>query len=303
MSAVDKAGFRSVLIALCKTVAAEPFLYPVDSKVFPAYYEMIKKPMDLYTVKERLAQGDYATLDAALLDLKQIWDNCRLFNAPGSAISATANELDAETARLVDSKLGPAATKMYKAAGAKKGSGGDGRGGGGAAKAASSSSSRKKGAVPPSAMVIPKKALQKILKDMKASEFAEPFLMPVNLKAAPGYLDYVSQPMDLSTLDKGVKAGTYEGAEGTALFATHARLIWTNCNAYNDPSSSIAGRAGQLGALFEGLFKDAVDAAVGVGAGVGARAGRADAPGLPLAPALAPALAPPPPPPRRRPRP
>jgi hypothetical protein len=75
----QKMAVKSIVNMVIKNPLAEPFLYPVDSSVFPEYYEIIKKPMDLSTIKERITE--YVTVEEALGDIRQIWENCRLFNA------------------------------------------------------------------------------------------------------------------------------------------------------------------------------------------------------------------------------
>ena len=68
--------------------------------IFPEYYEVIKKPMDLTSMKENF--NKYETVEEVLVDLRQIWENCRLFNAEGSDISATADMMDIELEGLVE---------------------------------------------------------------------------------------------------------------------------------------------------------------------------------------------------------
>ena len=110
-----------------------------------------------------------------------------------------------------------------------------------------------------SSIVIPKKVLKKLLIDLKAVEYASPFLYPVDLEEAPSYLEYVTVPMDISTVEKNLQKGSYEG-DDFPQFANDMRLIWANCVAYNDPVSEIARWAEELGEQFEVLFKAAADA-------------------------------------------
>ena len=56
--------------------------------------------MDLSSMKENI--NKYETVEEVLSDLRQIWENCRLFNAEGSDISATANMMDMELEGLVE---------------------------------------------------------------------------------------------------------------------------------------------------------------------------------------------------------
>jgi len=70
---------------------AEPFLYPVDSKVFPEYYMAIKRPMDLDTLRESVSSC--GSLEEFVATARLIWENCRAFNDPCADIVAQANEL------------------------------------------------------------------------------------------------------------------------------------------------------------------------------------------------------------------
>ena len=252
----EKTAIKGIISALMKNSQAKVFLYPVDAESFPDYYEMIKKPMDLTNCRDKLNAGEYTTSDQALADLRLIWENCRLFNAEGSDIYETADTLDAETQRLVGEKLGPQWVKKYKSKGSKKSEGGAANSGGSKGSSSSSSSKgTKKGGAP--AVALPKKVIQKLIKEMKARGHATPFLHPVDLSDAPGYMDVVDEPMDLSNIDKLFKSGQYEGVEGTSLFSAHMHLISANCNAYNDPDSSIAQWSNAFVAEFDELFKQA----------------------------------------------
>ena len=107
--------------------------------------------------------------------------------------------------------------------------------------------------------MIPRKVLKKLLQDLKAVEYASPFLYPVDLDEAPSYLEYVTVPMDISTVEKNLQKGLYEG-DDYPKFTADMRLIWANCVAYNDPASEIARWAEELGEHFEVLFKAATEA-------------------------------------------
>ena len=48
------------------------------------YPIIIKTPMDLGTVRKNLKAQKYKTVEEVLLDIQQVWDNCHLYNAPGS---------------------------------------------------------------------------------------------------------------------------------------------------------------------------------------------------------------------------
>ena len=71
--------------------------------MFPEYYEIIKNPVDLMAIKEQL--NKYETVEECLSDIRQVWENCRLFNAEGSEIFDTADSLHAELEEMVEVRV------------------------------------------------------------------------------------------------------------------------------------------------------------------------------------------------------
>lgn len=62
------------------------FSEPVPREEFPEYYELIKKPMDYGTMKQKLDRGEYRSAHAMQKDFVLIMSNCVQFNAPDSEI-------------------------------------------------------------------------------------------------------------------------------------------------------------------------------------------------------------------------
>ncbi|ELU08320.1 hypothetical protein CAPTEDRAFT_221993 [Capitella teleta] len=60
---------------------------------FPMYFEIIKDPIDLRMIAQRMQSGDYATLDDLVRDLNLMVSNARNFNEPGSQIYRDAGTL------------------------------------------------------------------------------------------------------------------------------------------------------------------------------------------------------------------
>ena len=75
---------------------SEAFRIPVDYEAFGLtdYPKIVKKPMDLKTVKKNLNSGKYSSVKKALDDIQLIWDNCKLYNQEGSDIYKAAQELE-----------------------------------------------------------------------------------------------------------------------------------------------------------------------------------------------------------------
>ncbi|XP_024894977.1 bromodomain adjacent to zinc finger domain protein 2B isoform X6 [Pteropus alecto] len=79
-----------------------------------------------------------------------------------------------------------------------------------------------------------------ILTEMETHEDAWPFLLPVNLKLVPGYKKVIKKPMDFSTIREKLSSGQYPNLES---FALDVRLVFDNCETFNEDDSDI-GRAG-----------------------------------------------------------
>ena len=50
------------------------------------YPEIIKKPMDLRTVRKNLGKGKHKRYEDFFRDVQLIWDNCKTYNIQGSDI-------------------------------------------------------------------------------------------------------------------------------------------------------------------------------------------------------------------------
>ncbi|XP_060113153.1 bromodomain adjacent to zinc finger domain protein 2B isoform X10 [Heteronotia binoei] len=79
-----------------------------------------------------------------------------------------------------------------------------------------------------------------ILSELETHEDAWPFLLPVNLKLVPGYRKVIKKPMDFSTIREKLSNGQYPNLEA---FAVDVRLVFDNCETFNEDDSDI-GRAG-----------------------------------------------------------
>eukprot|EP00742_Colponemidia_sp_Colp-10_P011283 GILJ01012519.1.p1 GENE.GILJ01012519.1~~GILJ01012519.1.p1 ORF type:complete len:1238 (+),score=199.53 GILJ01012519.1:293-3715(+) len=80
---------------------AYPFLEPVDLVATPLYAKLISRPMDISTMQRKLHQGQYASVNPFIADLKLIWSNCRSFNLDSSVIFSFANIMESYADKLV----------------------------------------------------------------------------------------------------------------------------------------------------------------------------------------------------------
>ncbi|CAM9301380.1 unnamed protein product [Scytosiphon promiscuus] len=79
------ASMEKLINSLLASADSEAFREPVDwrSLGLHDYPTIIKRPMDLGTVKLRLERGAYETADACAADVRLIWENCRTYNSGG----------------------------------------------------------------------------------------------------------------------------------------------------------------------------------------------------------------------------
>ncbi|NXP06300.1 BRDT protein, partial [Thinocorus orbignyianus] len=87
---------KVVMKAMWKHNFSWPFHQPVDAAALnlPDYYSIIKKPMDLSTIKKRLEHNYYTKAAECIEDFKTMFLNCYMYNKPGDDIVLMAQELE-----------------------------------------------------------------------------------------------------------------------------------------------------------------------------------------------------------------
>ncbi|OQR69522.1 nucleosome-remodeling factor subunit NURF301-like, partial [Tropilaelaps mercedesae] len=91
----DQENLRKLLLAVRAHKQAWPFKEPVNRRQAPDYYQVIKEPMDLRTMEQKLNLGKYNTLAPFVADMTKIFDNCRYYNQKNSAFYMCADLLEA----------------------------------------------------------------------------------------------------------------------------------------------------------------------------------------------------------------
>eukprot|EP01035_Chromulina_nebulosa_P023292 gene23292-30187_t len=276
LTAVQKSEFRAAVNSLMKNIQCGPFLYPVDKNTFPDYYKFIESPMDLSTLKSKISS--YDTVQELVRDFRLIWSNCKAFNAEGSEIYNSADELSAIAESNIESIFG--AEFVIRKPGRKKS----------IAPIATipvpqpqpeviEAPLEKRGrrsivpaAVEAAVVVEPpppvpsvslaaaatmatmsKQQIRQLIKGLESSEFCYPFHSPVDVNFAPGYLDIILEPMDISTVKKKLRSGSYDA--DSSEFVKDIRLIGKNCLMYNVPDSDISICAQRFLDVFENLLQ------------------------------------------------
>ena len=93
----DKAAKR-ILAHLSKQQGAWHFNEPVNAEALhiPDYHQIIKKPMDLGTVKQKIATCAYTDCKEFIADVELVFTNCMLYNGEGSDFGMLAKHLKEE---------------------------------------------------------------------------------------------------------------------------------------------------------------------------------------------------------------
>lgn len=89
------AAMSKVLQSMIQRSDTEPFRVPVDWKGMGLfdYPTLIKKPMDLGTVKRNINARKYKTIPEAAEDIRLVWTNCMTYNQDGSDFFLLAKNL------------------------------------------------------------------------------------------------------------------------------------------------------------------------------------------------------------------
>ncbi|GFO01346.1 tyrosine-protein kinase baz1b-like [Plakobranchus ocellatus] len=77
---------EDILQKVMKNKSSWPFLEPVDKKLVPDYYALIKKPMDFQTMLKKCARLSYASPQEFIEDAALVFENAESYNKPDSEV-------------------------------------------------------------------------------------------------------------------------------------------------------------------------------------------------------------------------
>nr|XP_054751375.1 bromodomain adjacent to zinc finger domain protein 2B-like [Lytechinus pictus] len=84
---------KQILSEIEKEHCSWPFMAPVNTKQIPQYRKIIKQPMDFSTMKNKLKEKKYKTLDDFAVDARLIFDNCETFNEDESEVGRAGHAM------------------------------------------------------------------------------------------------------------------------------------------------------------------------------------------------------------------
>jgi len=209
---------KKVLPALFSHPYILPFRSPVNAKaegIYPDYFKVVTKPMDLRTVKARLENGWYWDMAQCLADINQVWYNAKVYNPPEHTIYKWAVTMSSVTNAW-----------MQKAP-----------------KVSLMSDSNKSHVFN---LKVCENILETIMNDKSLRHCSEPFLIITSRYANDAYT-----PTDLSRIKKNLLAGFYKNAQE---FATDFRQMISETYRYCIDKDPIIEQAQELHHQFEMAF-------------------------------------------------
>jgi len=249
---------RKVIPFLLNHPYSGPFRLPVNAKVegiYPDYFKVVTKPMDLTTVKARLDNNYYSELTQCVADIQQVWTNAKLYNPAEHTIHKWAEELDLITkgwvAKCQVQELSvqqpsvptiPSITTKRRIRNKKTGGG------------------KEMPRILPAPVYYRDEELEKANENnLKAcenildrimsddmSDYAEPFLQITARYSNDSY-----KPMDLLQIKENLSRGVYRNAQE---FATDFRLMISETYRFNIDKDPLIFRAQELSHQFEFIF-------------------------------------------------
>ncbi|XP_067663597.1 transcription initiation factor TFIID subunit 1-like isoform X1 [Haliotis asinina] len=207
--------FESILNEMRTLPNTQPFLFPVNPKEVPDYHKIVKRPMDLQTIRENIRNKKYHSREEFLVDIIQIVDNSKMYNGARHLLTETSQNMMSHCLKRF-------AEKEQKLMRLEK-------------------------AINPllddNDQVAFSYILINVVEKMKSVENSWPFHQPVNKKLIKDYYEIIKKPMDLKSLLHNAQTHKYHTREA---FMEDVELIYTNSMAYNGADSPFTATARKL---------------------------------------------------------
>jgi Transcription factor involved in chromatin remodeling, contains bromodomain len=87
--------FNFIIEQMIADNSSWPFKEPVGPEVAPDYYEIIRDPIDLRTMQERVNSGYYDNIAKFVDDVERMFRNCKIYNKRDTVYYKMAEKLEA----------------------------------------------------------------------------------------------------------------------------------------------------------------------------------------------------------------
>jgi len=203
--------FEAIVNEIREMPDAHIFHHPVNQKAYPNYPVIVKNPMDLQTMKEKIRAKKYHLRSEFLSDVQLIRDNSSLFNGEASFYTQVAEKLLERAKKRVDEQ-GYELEKLE----------------------------RKINPLLDGDQSGLNYILDNCIEKLKSLADAHPFVKPVNKKLVPNYYDVIKRPMEFETMQYKIKSNVYSNSEE---FMADLELIYANARTFNGEDSLFAKQA------------------------------------------------------------
>ncbi|XP_030633030.1 polybromo 1, like [Chanos chanos] len=229
---------------------------------YPDYYAIIKEPIDLRTIAQRIQMGHYKSINAMAKDVELLTKNAKTYNEPGSQVFKDANTIkkvfmqrktEIDQAEPTKSSLrirnrrsaqGDRLSAITQALQCGSESDEDSLLSGSvlhdAGEGEAESGSSRTGTGDPALQLY-----QSVrgARNTQGQLLAEPFLQLPSRREYPDYYQQIKHPISLQQIRDKMKSGEYDGVEQMEV---DLNLMFENAKRYNVPNSAIYKRAQKL---------------------------------------------------------
>ena len=218
----DNSVLKSELMTLVKKVSDQEcawcFREPVNIEEVTNYLDYIPDPIDLSTIANRIRKGDwYKNQHMLYSDMMKMVNHSKFFNGEGNVYYDYAASLE--------NYIGTIFPKSVTQC-------------------------------PPSANDVLKSELMALLKKVSDQEFSWCFREPVNVEEVADYLDFITDPIDLSTMEKRIYRGDWY--KNHYMLYTDMNTMANNCKSYNGEGSVFYNYAVSLEVYLGTIFPKSV---------------------------------------------
>ncbi|KAH9526702.1 Protein polybromo-1 [Dermatophagoides farinae] len=220
---------KSRMITLYRTVLhsddngrllIDPFMEKPSRKMYPDYYDVIERPIDMKTIESKIRNNLYESEASLVNDFRLMFSNCRRYNEDGSLIYQDADRLE----QIMDSKLlelGPppnATISQLDSNGQRM---------------------KKERVRPSSAIQLKMKQLFDAVHgytDARGRQLSAIFMKLPSRTDFPDYYEVIAKPICLEKINQRIKNCVYETVED---LLSDIILMLDNACKYNEPDSQI----------------------------------------------------------------
>ncbi|XP_072438171.1 protein polybromo-1 isoform X4 [Chiloscyllium punctatum] len=246
----------------------------LPSKVqYPDYYEIIKEPIDLKTIAQRIQNGFYKSVNAMARDIELLVRNAKTYNEPGSPIFKDANTIKkvfnqkrAELEHNLEPTKSSLRIRNRRSAQGDRlsaitmalqyGSESEEESGLGAVTRYEDGDSEEESIGSSVDVTSPLYQLYEVVRSYRNSQgqlLAEPFLRLPSKKDYPDYYQQIKNPMSLQQIRQKLKNNEFENLDQ---MEADMNLMFENAKRYNIPNSAIFKRVLKLQQIMQAKRKE-----------------------------------------------